>query len=248
MTSTRTIISVDRVSLHFGGIHALEDVSFDVEEGESVGLVGANGAGKSSLLNCLVGYYQWNHGDIHVAGKSTRRWRPHRVAALGVGRTFQHVGHLQSFTVREAMQLGADAARPDAEGLRPDDIIGHLGLANALHSPLTELDYGRQKMADIARVLMMRPRLLLLDEPTSGIDDSVRQKLLDLFRVLKQEVATTVVIVDHDPRFVAQAAGRTIVMNRGAVMADGPTGAVLSDPRVIESFLGSRNPVEEAAH
>lgn len=247
MTSGAPIVSVENVSLHFGGIHALENVSFDIHPAEFVGLVGANGAGKSSLLNCLVDYYQWNEGDIRITGQSIRGWSPHRVAALGVGRTFQHVGHLQSFTVREAMQLGADAALRGAPGLSADDIISHLGLGAALNTPLTELDYGTQKMADIGRVLMMRPRILLLDEPTSGIDDGVRQKLLDLFAVLGREVAITALIVDHDPRFVAQAAKRTIVMNRGTVMADGPTGAVLSDPRVIESFLGTRKPVDPAA-
>ncbi|MDZ4802930.1 MAG: ATP-binding cassette domain-containing protein [Bryobacteraceae bacterium] len=238
------IVSVDNISLHFGGIHALENVTFHIDAGEFVGLVGANGAGKSSLLNCLVGYYPWSAGDIRVSGQSIRGWRPHRVAALGVGRTFQHVGHLQSFTVREAMQLGADAALPGVTGLSADAVIEHLGLAGALNTPLTELDYGTQKMADIARVVMMRPRLLLLDEPTSGIDDGVRQKLLDLFKLLGREVAITALVVDHDPRFVAQAAGRTIVMNRGALMADGPTSAVLNDPRVIESFLGTRAPTE----
>lgn len=247
MSAGAPIISVENISLHFGGIHALENVSFDIGAAEFVGLVGANGAGKSSLLNCLVGYYQWNQGDIRVAGRSISGWRPHRVTALGVGRTFQHVGHLQSFTVREAMQLGADAALRGAAGLSADAIISQLDLGNALDTTLTELDYGTQKMADIARVLMMKPRLLLLDEPTSGIDDGVRQKLLDLFTLLGREVAITALIVDHDPRFVAQAAQRTIVMNRGTMMADGPTSAVLSDPRVIESFLGVRKPGEAAA-
>src|SRR5688572_18258611 len=132
MTTGAPIISVQDISLHFGGIHALENVSFDIGAAEFVGLVGANGAGKSSLLNCLVGYYQWNKGDIRVAGRSISGWRPHRVTALGVGRTFQHVGHLQSFTVREAMQLGADAALRGATGLSADDIISQLDLGKAL--------------------------------------------------------------------------------------------------------------------
>lgn len=248
MTAPASIIHVDDLSLNFGGIHALANISFDIRAGEFVGLVGPNGAGKSSLLNCLVGYYQWSAGDIRVAGQSIRGWASHRVAALGVGRTFQHVGHLQSFTVRQAMLLGADAALPDAKGLAPAEIVESLDLGKALDTSLTELDYGTQKLADLGRVLMMRPRLLLLDEPTSGVDDGVRKKLLDLFEGLARKVEVTAVVVDHDPRFVAQAAQRTIVLERGTPIADGPTQAVLNDPRVIKSFLGTQGDGETAAH
>ena len=248
MTAPASIIHVDDLSLNFGGIHALANISFDIRAGEFVGLVGPNGAGKSSLLNCLVGYYQWSAGDIRVAGQSIRGWASHRVAALGVGRTFQHVGHLQSFTVRQAMLLGADAALPDAKGLAPAEIVERLDLGKALDTSLTELDYGTQKLADLGRVLMMRPRLLLLDEPTSGVDDGVRKKLLDLFEGLARKVEVTAVVVDHDPRFVAQAAQRTIVLERGTPIADGPTQAVLNDPRVIKSFLGTQGDGETAAH
>ena len=248
MTAPASIIHVDDLSLNFGGIHALANISFDIRAGEFVGLVGPNGAGKSSLLNCLVGYYQWSAGDIRVAGQSIRGWASHRVAALGVGRTFQHVGHLQSFTVRQAMLLGADAALPDAKGLAPAEIVERLDLGKALDTSLTELDYGTQKLADLGRVLMMRPRLLLLDEPTSGVDDGVRKKLLDLFEGLARKVEITAVVVDHDPRFVAQAAQRTIVLERGTPIADGPTQAVLNDPRVIKSFLGTQGDGETAAH
>ena len=248
MTAPNSSIHVDDLSLNFGGIHALANISFDIRAGEFVGLVGPNGAGKSSLLNCLVGYYQWSAGDIRVAGQSIRGWASHRVAALGVGRTFQHVGHLQSFTVRQAMLLGADAALPDAKGLAPAEIVESLDLGKALDTSLTELDYGTQKLADLGRVLMMRPRLLLLDEPTSGVDDGVRKKLLDLFEGLARKVEVTAVVVDHDPRFVAQAAQRTIVLERGTPIADGPTQAVLNDPRVIKSFLGTQGDGETAAH
>ncbi|MBM3394932.1 MAG: ABC transporter ATP-binding protein [Betaproteobacteria bacterium] len=248
MTAPESIIHVDDLSLNFGGIHALEGVSFDIRAGEFVGLVGPNGAGKSSLLNCLVGYYQWSAGDIRVTGQSIRGWPSHRVAALGVGRTFQHVGHLQSFTVRQAMLLGADAALPQAKGLSPDEIVERLDLGKALEVALTELDYGTQKLADLARVLMMRPQLLLLDEPTSGVDDGVRKKLLALFEGLAREVQITALVVDHDPRFVAQAAERTIVLERGTPIADGPTPEVLNDPRVIKSFLGTQGSEQPSAH
>lgn len=238
----------------FGGIRAVDDVSFGVAPGETLGIIGPNGAGKSVLLNVINGVYLAESGTITLDDVRIDRLRPHQITAHGVGRSFQSTEQFRDFRAAEYVMLGRMAHQRTSmfttavgwpgvrrseqdEVTRAEAALDRFGLAGLAFSRIGELPYGAQKLVDIARVLAAEPRLILLDEPTSGTTSVERTIISDVLEeVARSEV--TMVIIDHDVSFISDISDRMLVMNYGRLLAQGTPEEVLARPDVIEAYLG----------
>jgi branched-chain amino acid transport system ATP-binding protein len=252
--STGAQLSLSHVLRTFGGIRAVDDVSFTVQPGETLGIIGPNGAGKSVLLNLINGVYQIESGEITLDESRLDRLRPHQVAARGVGRSFQSTEQFRDFRAAEYVMLGRMSHQrrsmfttavswpgvrrsERAEFSVAEEALDRFGLAGAALTRVGELPYGEQKLVDIARVMAAGPRLMLLDEPTSGttsVERTVISGVLD--QVAKSDV--TLVIIDHDVSFISGISDRMVVMNYGRLLAEGTPDEVLARPDVIDAYLG----------
>ncbi len=219
-------------------------------------LIGPNGAGKTSLLNCINGFYRPQRGTLRLLGQDITRARSHRIAAMGVARTFQMVEvlgkdtvldnvllgrhlHLRQGLVSGALYLGRAAGEERRNRARVSEILAFLGLGADRDRPVGGLPYGRQKLVEIGRALAMEPQLLLLDEPTSGMTPAEKDSVADAIRRIRMEMGVTQLLIEHDMGFVSELCDRAVVLDFGAVIADGPPGAVLTDPRVVGAYLGA---------
>jgi branched-chain amino acid transport system ATP-binding protein len=250
-------LSVRNIALRFGGITAIEDVSFDVHASETVGVIGPNGAGKTALLNCISGVYTPASGTVLFESRRITGLLPNRVAALGIARTFQNTDQFHLFTVADYVLLGrlhhlrssvllslfawpwAERAER-AERMVVTTLLERLGLQEFAHARLGELPFGVQKRIDIARALAAEPRLLLLDEPTSGIVTSERAEISAAIGHV-DEIGVTTVLVDHDIDFVVRHCGNVVVLNHGKQIAIGDPVEVLRRPEVVTAFVGTRH-------
>ena len=250
------------VSLRFGGIKVLQDVSFTVEPGQIFGLVGPNGAGKTSLFNCISGHYQPSSGSIRIDDVEVSGANPAALAKHGLARTFQHPALELHETVLENVLLGAHIRLPGgplawatrlprttraekevrAEALR---ILDENGLAWAANVPADELSHGLHKGVELCRALLMRPKLLLLDEPAAGLPHSEVEQLITTVRRL-QAADITVVVVEHHMGLIAALTDRVVVLDHGAMLMEGTAVDAQSDPRVIEAYIG-KDAADDAA-
>jgi branched-chain amino acid transport system ATP-binding protein len=241
--------------LRFGGITALDHVSFSVEPGETFGIIGPNGAGKTALLNCVSGVYRFTEGEASMFGDRISGVAPHRISAMGLGRTFQNMEHFKRFRVLEYVMLGRmHRARASAvlsvfgwpymerserrERAHAAELLEKLNLAQFARAELAELPYGVQKRVDIARALSGEPRLLLLDEPTSGTITSERSEVSEAIELVTGAGMPTV-LVDHDVDFVVRHCNRVLVLNFGKPIGVGTPTEMLGRADVIETFLGA---------
>ena len=244
----KPLLELKGLTKRFGGLVAVNDLSFDVHAGEVVGLLGPNGSGKTTAMNLVSGALPLTAGEVRFDGRSISGLASHRIARLGVARTFQLVRVLGGMHCRDNVAAGL-AFRPGglhgrAAERAAQQLLERVGLGAQAELPAAELTYIDQKRLELARALALAPRLLLLDEWLAGLNPTELQQGIALIAALRDE-GMTVLMVEHVMDAVHALCSRCVVMNTGSRIADGPTREVLSDARVIEAYLGSD---EETAH
>ena len=248
------VLECSGVSVAFSGIQALDGVGVSVGAGERVGLIGPNGAGKTTLFNCVLGILRPDAGRVVLNGVEVGGWPVHRRARAGIGRTFQRVELFSDTTVREHLLVaervrnGSGAFWKDLIGRgrpRPgevaacDEVLALLGIAGLADKPVESLSLGQSRLVEVGRALMTGPRILLLDEPSSGLDRDETVALADTLRAVQDSEGYAVLLVEHDVALVADFTERAYVLDSGALIAEGPTSDVLADPAVRRAYLGS---------
>ena len=248
------VLEASGMSVAFAGIRALDDVSVSVEAGERVGLIGPNGAGKTTLFNCLLGILRPDAGQILLNDIDVGGWPAHRRARAGMGRTFQRVELFADTTVREHLLIaerirnGTGAfwkdligrGRPTADEVAAcDEVLELLGIAELAAKPVESLSLGQSRLVEVGRALMTGPQVLLLDEPSSGLDRDETQALATTLRSVQDSRGYAVLLVEHDVALVADFTERAYVLDSGALIAQGSTADVLADPAVRRAYLGS---------
>jgi branched-chain amino acid transport system permease protein len=224
-----------QVVKHFQGVRALAGVDIDVRPGEILGLIGPNGSGKTTLLNVISGVYVPSEGQIEFDGREIGGKKPHQVADLGLSRTFQNIRLFAQLTVRE----NVEAATPrGTEAARVDEVLSWFGLDAAEREKAVNLPYGMQRRLEIARAVVRRPSLILLDEPAAGMNEAESDELLENIRRIRSSLDGSVVIVDHDLRLIMKLCDRIQVLDQGKTIALGAPREIAEDPAVIEAYLG----------
>jgi branched-chain amino acid transport system ATP-binding protein len=251
----RTALSIERVTVHFGGLIAVSDMSFTVDEGEVVGLIGPNGAGKTTAFNVITGFLRPTRGEIRYRGRSLNRLRPHEVADAGLVRTFQKTSVFAANTVFENILiglhrrgsatpwqtlLGLPRVRAEEQRLRDEtrSLLEFVGIAHRAGELGGALPYGEQRLLEVAIALSARPSMLLLDEPVSGMNPSETSSFMRLLERIRAQ-GVTVLLVEHDMRMVMGVSDRVVVLNQGKIIAEGSPSEIQGNPEVIRAYLGA---------
>lgn len=250
------ILDVQNISLAFGGVKALSDISFDVREHEIRAIIGPNGAGKSSMLNCINGVYRPQHGSITFRGKTFKHMNSRQVAEMGVARTFQNLAlfkgmsvldnimtgrnlHMKSNLLLQALRIGPAEREEMRNREFVERIIDFLEIQPYRKTPVGRMPYGLQKRVDLGRALAMEPKVLLLDEPMAGMNVEEKQDMCRFILDVNDEFGTTIVLIEHDMGVVMDISDRVVVLDYGKKIGDGTPGEVRSNPEVIKAYLGT---------
>jgi branched-chain amino acid transport system ATP-binding protein len=262
------VITVDNVSLRFGGVVSLAEVSLEQERGEILSVIGPNGAGKTSLFNCLTGVYQPQSGAITFRPRDRQAvslvgTKPHLITQSGIARTFQNIRLFNALTAFENVKIGVEAhqrtgpigamlrlprtRREEREGdARVFELLDFVGLRDRANELGASLPYGAQRRLEIARALGTRPELLLLDEPAAGTNPAEKRDLEQLIRRVNDDMGVSVLLIEHDMRLVMSVAARVVVLNFGRVIAAGVPADIQRDQAVVEAYLGTSGEDGEA--
>ncbi len=243
------VLEVERLTKSFGGIRAVDGVSFAVQEGEILGLIGPNGSGKTTLFNCILGQLAPTSGEVRLDGRAITGLRPCELNRLGVGRTFQLLQVFSQLSVRENLVLAGQehaggmwsrlfGPRDAGLGAAADRMIEFFRLGAVQKEAAGSLSYGQQKLLDAAMAFMAGPRLALLDEPAGGVNLTMLADLRERLRALNAESRSTFVVIEHNMDFVMSLCTRILVLAEGRIIAEGPPEAIRNDPAVIDAYLG----------
>ncbi len=247
------LLDASGITKSFSGIRALDNVTLQVAEGERVGLIGPNGAGKTTLFNCILGNLRPDSGSVLLDGVDLGSMPVHRRARMGMGRTFQRIELFSDTTVAEHLLIAERVRRGDGalwkdllgrgrptpdESRRCGEILDLLGLAHLAAEPIEALSLGQGRLVEVGRALVTEPKVLLLDEPSSGLDRTETDALAATLAEVQREKRFAVLLVEHDVELVAAFTQRTYVLDFGHLIADGPTGQMLVDDRVRSAYLG----------
>jgi branched-chain amino acid transport system ATP-binding protein len=249
------LLSIENVSLSFGGVHAIRDVSFDIKKGEVRAIIGPNGAGKTSMLNVINGFYTPQQGRITFKGKTRGKMRPYDAARGGIARTFQNVALFRGMTaldnimagrslkmraglVWQLLRIGPAMAEEVAHRRRVEEIIDFLEIQAIRKVPVSRLPYGLQKRVELGRALAMEPDLLLLDEPMAGMNLEEKEDMSRFIIDVNDHYGTTIALIEHDMGVVMDLSNRVVVLDYGRKIADGTPDEVKRNQAVIDAYLG----------
>ncbi|MDH5750816.1 MAG: ABC transporter ATP-binding protein [Deltaproteobacteria bacterium] len=253
--SPEKLLQVDNVSLSFGGVQALSEVSFDVHRHEILAIIGPNGAGKSSMLNVINGFYHPQRGSITYKGQTRKAMRPHLAARQGIARTFQNIALFKGMTaldnimtgrnlkmkvgfLLQALHLGPARREEIEHRLHVERLIDFLEIEAIRKTPVGRLPYGMQKRVELCRALAMEPDLLLLDEPMAGMNVEEKEDMCRFILDVNDEFGTTIILIEHDMGVVMDISNRVVVLDYGCKIAEGTPDEVRANKQVIDAYLG----------
>lgn len=249
------ILETKNLGIRFGGLVALEDLNIKIEKEEIIGIIGPNGAGKTTFLNLISGVYSPSQGEVIFNGKCLNGLKPYTIASLGISRTFQNIRLIPYLSVLENVMIGR-ALKIKANPLNEvifssktkeerqewidysKKLIDYIGLTDVIDSDAVDLPYGQQRKVEIARAIATDAELILLDEPGAGMNANEKEELVSFVKNIRKNMKKTIIVIEHDMKFISSLVDRAIVLNFGKLLCEGPVEEIKRDPKVITAYLG----------